>query len=125
MTTRLPPFNCDLTDDHDNSHSMDDRVLSVRRILAGKAPQDAPVTVKGWVRTRRDSKAGISFVHLSDGSSFHPVQVVTPNTLPNYADEVLKLTTGCAIEGGDALIEDTESRREKLMKDAMRKLAEE
>ena len=57
MTTRLPSFNCDLTDDHDNSHLMDDRVLSVREILAGKAPQDAPVTVKGWVRTRRDSKA--------------------------------------------------------------------
>jgi len=72
----LSPFNCDLIDDHDNSHSMDDRVSSVRRILDGKAPQDAPVTVKGWVRTRRDSKAGISFVHLSDGSSFHPVQVV-------------------------------------------------
>ena len=95
---RARSFNCDLTDDHDNSHAMDDRVLSVRRILAGKVPQDAPVTVKGWVRTRRDSKAGISFVHLSDGSSFHPVQVVAPNTLPNYTDEVLKLTTGCAIE---------------------------
>jgi hypothetical protein len=39
-------------------------------------------------------KAGISFVHLSDGSSFHPVQVVAPNTLPNYTDEVLKLTSG-------------------------------
>ncbi len=50
----------------------------------------APVSVRGWVRTRRDSKAGISFVHLSDGSSFHPVQVVAPNTLPNYTDEVLK-----------------------------------
>jgi asparaginyl-tRNA synthetase len=50
---------------------MNDRALSVRWILAGKAPQGAPVTVKGWVRTRRDSKAGISFVHLSDGSSFH------------------------------------------------------
>ena len=83
---------------------MDDRVLSVRRILAGKAPQDAPVTVKGWVRTRRDSKAGISFVHLSDGSSFHPVQVVVPNTLPNYADEVLKLTTGCAIEATGMIV---------------------
>src|SRR5438067_372518 len=67
-------------------------------ILAGRAPKDTPVTVKGWVRTRRDSKAGISFVNLSDGSSFHPVQVVAPNTLPNYADEVLKLTSGCAIE---------------------------
>ena len=76
---------------------MNDRVLSVRQILAGNAPQDAPVTVKGWVRTRRDSKAGISFVHLSDGSSFHPVQVVVPSTLSNYAGEVLKLTTGCAI----------------------------
>ena len=69
---------------------MDDKDLSVRAILAGQAPEDAPVTVKGWVRTRRDSKAGISFVHLSDGSSFHPVQVVAPNTLPNYSDEVLQ-----------------------------------
>ena len=45
-----------------------------------------------------NSKAGISFIHLSDGSSFHPVQVVAPNTLSNYTDEVLKLTSGCAIE---------------------------
>ncbi len=72
--------------------------FSTRDILAGKAPADVPSTVKGWVRTRRDSKAGISFIHLSDGSSFHPVQVVAPNTLPNYADEILKLTAGCAIE---------------------------
>ena len=47
---------------------MDKRAFSVRGILAGEAPQGAPVTIKGWVRTRRDSKAGISFVHLSDGS---------------------------------------------------------
>ncbi|MEK6246090.1 MAG: OB-fold nucleic acid binding domain-containing protein, partial [Pseudomonadota bacterium] len=67
-------------------------------ILAGQAPADAPVTVKGWVRTRRDSKAGISFVHVSDGSSLHPVQVVAPNTLANYASEVLHLTAGCAVE---------------------------
>src|SRR5262247_2571347 len=83
---------------------MDNKVLSVRWILAGQAPKDAPVTVKGWVRTRRDSKAGISFVHLSDGSSFHPVQVVAPNTLPNYADEVLKLTTGCAVEATGSIV---------------------
>ena len=76
---------------------MDKKEFNVRQILAGQAPPDAPVTVKGWVRTRRDSKAGISFVHLSDGSSFHPVQVVAPATLANYADEVQKLTAGCAI----------------------------
>ena len=78
--------------------------LSVREILAGRAPQDAPVTVKGWVRTRRDSKAGISFVHLSDGSSFHPVQVVAPNTLPNYAEEIQKLTAGCAVEATGTIV---------------------
>jgi asparaginyl-tRNA synthetase len=71
--------------------------FDIRAILDGKAPQDVPVTVKGWVRTRRDSKAGISFVHVSDGSCFHPVQVVAANTLPNYADEIQKLTTGCAV----------------------------
>ncbi|MBS0335571.1 MAG: asparagine--tRNA ligase, partial [Proteobacteria bacterium] len=52
--------------------------LPCSAILAGRAPADTPVTLKGWVRTRRDSKAGISFVHVSDGSSFHPVQVVAP-----------------------------------------------
>src|SRR5271166_6911018 len=75
-----------------NARSMDKTQFSVREILAGAAPKDVPVTVKGWVRTRRDSKAGISFVHLSDGSAFHPLQVVAPNTLPNYTDEVLKLS---------------------------------
>src|ERR1700721_4220848 len=78
--------------------------FSVRSILAGQAPTDSPVTVRGWVRPRRDSKAGISFVHLSDGSAFHPVQVVAPNTLPNYADEVLRITTGCAIEATGTIV---------------------
>ena len=73
-------------------------------ILAGRAPENSPVTVKGWVRTRRDSKAGISFVHVSDGSCFHPVQVVAPNTLSNYTDEVLRLTAGCSIEATGVIV---------------------
>src|SRR3954469_15320659 len=72
--------------------------LSMRDVLSGRAPQDRAVTIRGWVRTRRDSKAGISFIHLTDGSSFHPVQVVAPSTLPNYTDEVMRLTAGCAVE---------------------------
>src|SRR5438105_4696326 len=83
---------------------MDNRELNVHAILAGEAPKDAAVTAKGWVRTRRDSKAGISFVHLSDGSSFHPLQVVAPNKLSNYAAEVLKLTAGCAIEATGTIV---------------------
>jgi asparaginyl-tRNA synthetase len=83
---------------------MDKTAFSVREILAGHAPKDSPVMVKGWVRTRRDSKAGISFVHLSDGSCFHPVQVVAPNTLPNYTDEILKLSAGCAVEATGTIV---------------------
>ncbi|HTV87796.1 MAG TPA: asparagine--tRNA ligase [Stellaceae bacterium] len=69
----------------------------MRAVLAGEAPADTPVTVHGWVRTRRDSRAGLSFVHLSDGSAFHPLQVVAPNSLPNYESEVLRLSAGCAV----------------------------
>src|SRR6202163_998486 len=83
---------------------MDKNALSVRAIPAGEAPTETPVTVKGWVRTRRDSRAGISFVHVSDGSSFHPVQVVAPNTLPNYEGEVLKLSAGCAVEATGMIV---------------------
>ena len=73
-------------------------------ILSGRAPADTPVTVKGWVRTRRDSKAGISFVAVGDGSCFHPVQVVVPGTLENYTDEVLHLTAGCAVEATGTIV---------------------
>ena len=79
-------------------------MTSCADVLSGRAPKDAPVTIRGWVRTRRDSKAGISFVNVSDGSSFHPVQVVAPSTLPNYADEVLKLTAGCAVEATGSIV---------------------
>ena len=72
--------------------------LSCAEILGGKALADASITLKGWVKTRRDSKAGISFVAVSDGSCFQPVQAVVPNTLVNYNDEVIRLTAGCAVE---------------------------
>jgi len=55
------------------------------------------VTLRGWVRTRRDSKAGFSFLELNDGSCQGNVQVVAPNTLANYAGEVQKLGTGCSV----------------------------
>jgi len=79
-------------------------MTSCADVLAGRAPKDAPVTLKGWVRTRRDSKAGFSFIHLSDGSSFHPVQVVAPKDLPNYEKEILHLTAGCAIEATGGIV---------------------
>ncbi len=71
-----------------------------------KSAPGPTVTVKGWVRTRRDSKAGggLSFIALSDGSCFDAIQIVAPATLPNYNDQVLKLTAGCAVEATGTLV---------------------
>ena len=53
--------------------------------------------VQGWVRTRRDSKAGFSFLELNDGSCFGNVQVVAEAALENYESEIKRLTTGCSV----------------------------
>src|SRR5215510_10256994 len=77
--------------------------VSIAHILAGKVPAGTEVTVRGWVRTRRDSKAGLSFLHVHDGSGFDPLQVVAPSDLPNYKDEVQRLTAGCAVVASGVL----------------------
>ncbi len=77
--------------------------LSVRQALAARPGTRA--VVQGWVRTRRDSKAGLSFVHLSDGSCCAPLQIVAPGELPNYASQVQRLTTGCAVEAEGTIVE--------------------
>jgi asparaginyl-tRNA synthetase len=79
-------------------------VVSIADALAGKYKAGDPVTVRGWVRTRRDSKAGLSFVHVSDGSCQNPIQVVAPATLPNYAQEIQHLTAGCAVVATGQLV---------------------
>jgi len=79
-------------------------VASVSRLLRGQVPVGSPVTVRGWVRTRRDSKAGLSFIHVHDGSGFEPIQVVAPGDLPNYASEIAKLGAGCAISVEGTLV---------------------
>lgn len=66
-------------------------------VLKGQFAIGESITVKGWVRTRRDSKAGLSFIALHDGSCFDPVQVIALNNLSNYSD-IQKLTAGCAIQ---------------------------
>src|SRR3954452_16989215 len=66
-------------------------------VLAGREPVGSRITIEGWVRTRRDSKAGLSFLAVHDGSCFEPLQVVAPAELPNYQADVLRITTGCAV----------------------------
>ncbi len=71
--------------------------FSVADILNEKIAIGAEVSLSGWVRTRRTSKAGISFIALHDGSCFDPIQVVAPDGLANYDSEVCHLGTGCSI----------------------------
>jgi asparaginyl-tRNA synthetase len=66
-------------------------------LLAGGVALESDVTVKGWVRTRRDSKAGLSFLQVNDGTCLATLQVVAPGDLPNYADEIARLGAGCAV----------------------------
>ena len=76
-------------------------------VLGGDVAVGSTVTVKGWVRTRRDSKAGggLSFLTVSDGSCFDAVQAVAHPTLANYESEVLHITTGCAVIVTGTLVE--------------------
>ena len=57
----------------------------------------ATVTVAGWVRTRRDSKGGFSFIEITDGSTMTGLQVIADNDLPNYETDVLSLTIGSSV----------------------------
>ena len=66
-------------------------------VLSGSFPVGEAITIQGWVRTRRDSKAGLSFVQVHDGSTFDPIQVVAQNSLPNYEDVITKISTGCSV----------------------------
>ncbi len=73
------------------------RIVTTKQALSGAVPLDSEVTVRGWIRTRRDSKAGLSFLAVNDGSSFDSLQVVAPAALPNYATEVQRLSSGCSV----------------------------
>lgn len=69
----------------------------IKDVLAGQYAVGETITVKGWIRTRRDSKAGISFLAVHDGSCFEALQAVAPANLNNYETEIKRLTTACSV----------------------------
>jgi len=79
--------------------------FSIGEIFKGRVVVGDEVTIKGWVRTRRTSKAGISFVALHDGSCFDAIQIVVPDNLENYESEVVHLGAGCAVIATGKLVE--------------------
>ena len=74
-------------------------------VLKGKFPTGETVAVEGWIRTRRDSKAGLSFINVHDGSCFDAIQVVAPSDLENYESEILKAGVGCSVHVEGTLVE--------------------
>jgi asparaginyl-tRNA synthetase len=80
-------------------------IVSVASALRGDTTVGQSITVRGWIRSKRDSKAGISFLAIHDGTCFHPIQAVVPSDLENYESEVLSITTGCAVVVSGELVE--------------------
>ena len=78
---------------------------SIADILAGRVTLGERVTVEGWVRTRREARGDLSFIHVYDGTTLAPLQVVASSTLANYAAEIAHLTTGCAVIARGTLTE--------------------
>ena len=72
-------------------------VVSVKQALSGSIQAGQVVTVRGWVRTIRESKGGLSFVNVTDGSCFDPIQAVVTDRVANYEGEVKHLTTGAGV----------------------------
>ncbi|MFA6038601.1 MAG: asparagine--tRNA ligase [Legionellales bacterium] len=80
------------------------KIYDIAALLTNKVATGTIVTIHGWVKTKRDSKAGFSFIALSDGSCFNPIQIVAEKSLENYDNEISHLTTGCAITATGELV---------------------
>ena len=79
--------------------------VTIGSALRGEVEVGQHISVRGWIRSKRDSKAGISFLAIHDGSCFDAIQAVVPSDLENYEQEVLPITTGCAVIVTGELVE--------------------
>src|SRR5487761_856035 len=97
---------------------MDKISVADARVAAAVGRQ---VRLQGWVRTRRDSKGGFSFLELNDGSCFGNVQVIAEAALANYESEIKKLGAGCSVtvegvvQASPAKGQETEVRAERVV----------
>ncbi len=73
------------------------KTYAIAELLSGDVELKQFVILKGWVRTRRDSKQQFSFLQVHDGSCFDAIQVIADAHLDNYHSEIIKLSAGCAV----------------------------
>lgn len=72
---------------------MRNRIKDILKMI----PKSQEIIIEGWVKTRRDSKGGFSFIEVNDGSCFANIQVICDSSLPNYNNEILNIMTGCSV----------------------------
>ena len=70
---------------------------SIKAVLTHEVEVGGILQVRGWVRSRRTSRGGFSFIDVHDGSCFDGIQAVADAALPNY-DDITRLSTGCAVQ---------------------------
>ncbi len=90
--------------------------VTVKSILTHAIAVDESVTIQGWLRSRRTSKGGFSFLHLHDGTCFDAIQVVADGDLPNYESEILELSTGCAVRVEGTVVESSGRGQDREIK---------
>ncbi|QJC36578.1 asparagine--tRNA ligase [Enterobacteriaceae endosymbiont of Donacia simplex] len=73
-------------------------VSSISQLMTGKIKINSKISIGGWVRNRRHSKLGLSFINLYDGSCINDIQIIAHNKLNNYKKEILSITSGCSLK---------------------------
>lgn len=76
---------------------------SIKAVLTHEVEVGSVLQVRGWVRSRRTSRGGFSFIDVHDGSCFDGIQAVVDAALPNY-DDITRLSTGCAVQVTGVLV---------------------
>jgi len=87
--------------------------LQIKDLLLGKIVPGQTVVVNGWVRTKRDSKGGFSFLSIHDGSCLDGIQVIADKNLANYDNEITRLSAGCSLRVEGVLTE-SEGKEQSL-----------
>ena len=76
---------------------------SLKTLFSGEIALETTVQIKGWLRSRRTSKGGFSFLQVHDGSCFDAIQIVADEKLANYP-QITELNTGCAVAVSGKLV---------------------
>ena len=77
---------------------------TIKDVFASELVEGEQIQLSGWVRSKRSSKGGFSFIHLNDGSCVSTIQVIADESMDNYQQEIEKLSVGCSVSITGSLV---------------------